>query len=183
MDMTEVWIDIKGYDGKYRVSNYGKVYSVLRDIVLKPKTDKDGYHEYCLIDTNGKRKCERGHRLVALMFCAKPKGCNVVNHKNLIKNDNRSINLEWTTIKGNAIHSWENNQSAKDAQRLATLKAQEVVSKTIDVFKDGEYLGRFIGKEKVAQAFGISAKTIYNRLNNRFSSRSGYDFVEVGDDV
>ena len=33
--MKEIWKDIKGYEGKYKVSNYGKIYSVKNDKILK----------------------------------------------------------------------------------------------------------------------------------------------------
>ena len=34
--MTEVWKDVKGYEGLYKVSNHGKVWSV-EDALTKPK--------------------------------------------------------------------------------------------------------------------------------------------------
>lgn len=35
-DMTEIWMDLKGYDGKYQVSNEGRIWSVYSNKVLKP---------------------------------------------------------------------------------------------------------------------------------------------------
>lgn len=34
-NMKEIWKDIKGYEGKYKVSNYGKIYSIKNDKILK----------------------------------------------------------------------------------------------------------------------------------------------------
>lgn len=45
------------------------------------------------------------HRMVAELFLDKKEGCNIVNHINGIKTDNRAVNLEWCTYKENAIHS------------------------------------------------------------------------------
>jgi len=42
------------------------------------------------------------HRLVASAFCGHP--CEVVNHINGIKTDNRACNLEWTTQSANNAH-------------------------------------------------------------------------------
>ena len=68
--MQEVWKDIKGYEGFYQVSNMGKVKSLKRTInnsttyggkatikerILKPKKDKDGYESVGL-NKDGKRK-------------------------------------------------------------------------------------------------------------------------------
>lgn len=62
---------------------------------------------------NGVFKTLLVHRLVAEAFCAKPDGCNVVNHLDSDRRNNRASNLEWTTQRGNIEH-------AKIAGRLAT---------------------------------------------------------------
>ena len=38
--MKEIWIDIKGYEGSYQVSNLGRVKSLERDIHYKDGTTK-----------------------------------------------------------------------------------------------------------------------------------------------
>lgn len=38
----EVWKDVIGFEGYYKVSSTGKVLSVRRSKLLKPKIDKDG---------------------------------------------------------------------------------------------------------------------------------------------
>ena len=177
----EIWKDLKGYEGRYQVSNNGNVYGIYRGRILKPKIDKDGYKEYCLINDYGKRKCERGHRLVALMFCDKPKGHNVVNHKNMVKGDNRAENLEWSTISKNTKHAYDNCKHIRDMQLKASKAGADKIRMTIDVYKNNEYIGRFEGKETCAIELGISPKSIYNNINGITNSRLGYKFVEVGD--
>ena len=39
----ENWKDIKGYEGLYQVSDEGRVFSVRRNIIMKPTVNKIGY--------------------------------------------------------------------------------------------------------------------------------------------
>lgn len=178
--MPKIWKDLKGYEGRYQVSSDGEVYSLIRGRVLRGGNNKDGYVKHILVNKYGKRKTELAHRLVALMFCEKPEGCNIVNHKNFKVDDNRSENLEWTTVAGNNLHSFQNGRRSIESQKRAAAAAKLVLYKNIEVWKDGEFIGVFTGKENCANKLGINPKTIYNGLNNRFGSRNGYCFREVG---
>lgn len=44
MDNIEIWKDVKGFEGLYQVSNYGRVYSKITNKIMKPKIEKDGYY-------------------------------------------------------------------------------------------------------------------------------------------
>ena len=175
-DMTEIWMDLKGYHNKYQVSNKGRIWSVYKNRILKPKIDKDGYEEYCLTLPKGKRKTERGHRLVALMFCDKPEGYNVVNHKNMIKNDNRAINLEWSTVSLNTKHAYDNSEDIRNSTLRASKMGAEARKMIIKVSKDGELVGYFNGQQNCADQLGLNRKTIYNGMNSGISNRKGYSF-------
>ena len=86
--MQEIWKDIEGYEGVYKISNYGNVYSCERTVVyerrgglcsrkydgklMKPEIDKDGYKTVNLKNEKGKKKHEKIHRLVANAFLENP---------------------------------------------------------------------------------------------------------------
>lgn len=99
--MKEVWKDIKGFEGRYMVSNLGDVYSLIYDKKLKPKIDKDGYLEFGLVDSNKKRHFKRCHRLVAESFIPNPNNYPIINHIDENKSNNIVSNLEWCDFKHN----------------------------------------------------------------------------------
>jgi hypothetical protein len=108
--MDEIWKDIKGFEGRYQVSNMGRVRSLDRDIVttyrgtvhtrhykgkiLAFKKSVPGYY-YVVLADSGVHAREAVHRLVAMAFVDGYKDGSIVNHKNCIKTDNRAENLEW----------------------------------------------------------------------------------------
>jgi len=65
-----------------------------------------GGREYPVVTLSNKHEY-RVHRLVAAAFLEPDEGRPWVNHINGIKNDNRIINLEWTTPRENALHALE----------------------------------------------------------------------------
>lgn len=173
----EVWKDIKGYEGRYQISNKGRVYSMRRNIILKPKTDKYGYYAVGLW-SNDKIHHITIHRLVADAFIDKPDGCDVVNHLDCDKKNNNVSNLEWTTVQKNTKHAYDNIKSYHDHVQRVNKIGIEARKIKIDAYYNGEYVGSFNGKQETAKELGISEKTVYNRLHGRFSSRSGYTFVK-----
>lgn len=102
-------LDVKGYEGFYKVDEKGNVYSSIttktrRKCVLKPYI-KNGYLAVNLFK-DGKCKHHYIHRLVALTFIENPDNLKEVNHKNCNKHDNSVDNLEWCTRKQNLEHSY-----------------------------------------------------------------------------
>lgn len=109
--MKEIWVDIKGYEGRYQVSNLGRVRSLDRIILMrngakrlqkgqliKPTKDQYGYLKVHL-SKNDKKKMFRVHKLVAEHFIEKPEGYEdgiwFVNRKDKDLNNNRVDNLYW----------------------------------------------------------------------------------------
>ena len=106
----EVWKDIIGYEGFYKVSNYGNVKRLSgsprckEDRLLKIKTKKNGY-KFVQISILSDYKCFHVHRLVAEAFIPKLEYKLYVNHKDMDKSNNHVSNLEWVTAKENNAHA------------------------------------------------------------------------------
>ena len=103
----EKWIDIKGYDGDYQVSNLGRVKSFkncCRIIGVNNKPNGAGYKDIQLCK-DGKVTHHRIHRLVAEHFCHKSNESYVVNYIDGDKLNNHYTNLEWVSASQNQLHA------------------------------------------------------------------------------
>lgn len=98
----EIWKDIEGYEGRYQVSNDGRVKSLgVRGKILSPCFDTHGYYIVSL-SKNGIVKKQKIHRIVAKSFIKNPDSKREVDHINTIRTDNRVANLRWATTRENA---------------------------------------------------------------------------------
>lgn len=99
---------IPGFQGKYFVSQDGRVYSSSTDTWLKPLNNGHGYMQVRLWDNDKRRYFFRYiHRLVAQAFIPNPDNKPQVNHKDFNRANNESSNLEWVTRKENVQWSWK----------------------------------------------------------------------------
>lgn len=109
----EIWKDIPGYEGRYQVSNEGRVRSLDRPVrvvcqgidtmriakgkVLRPGPSKSGHVTVAL----GRGKSRPVHQLVLEAFVGlRPEGCEVL-HLNHVPTDNRLANLRYGTRSEN----------------------------------------------------------------------------------
>lgn len=104
--IDEKWLPIKGYEGLYEISDYGRVRSLnYRNKGVRKVLSchaRQGYYIKVALVKNGATKYFRVHRLVAQAFLPPPiEGQTQVEHINTNKIDNRVENLRWCTPKGN----------------------------------------------------------------------------------
>lgn len=178
---SETWKEIKGYNGRYLISDHGRVWNTATQSMMKPQLKKSGYLHINLMKPNKKIVTERIHRLVALYYCPKLKGCNVVNHIDCNKTNNNAYNLEWTTNSGNTRHCYLHNAAfRKQVSENSILGASKTVL-TLEVRdKNGFLVGVFKGYHAAAKALGLSEKTVRNiRMNKFLTNRCGYTITAI----
>ena len=121
MIKSETWKDIVGFEGLYKVSDKGRVYSVERvssrgrrygGRMLKPKYGGKGYPQVNL-HKNGMSKTKSVHRLVAEAFIPNPENSPQVNHIDEVKDNNEVSNLEWGAREHNLNYRTQIERSAQ----------------------------------------------------------------------
>lgn len=99
--MKEIWKPIEFLNGRYEVSNLGRLRNAATAKILKPNHDGSGYLRLAVYG-NGKYWYFRIHRLVAAAFIPNPRGLPYVDHINGERGDNRVENLRWCSGHQNA---------------------------------------------------------------------------------
>jgi hypothetical protein len=173
----EEWKDIveERFSNRYAVSNLGRVKRKEHFVgfLLNGKTETMrnysericsvyiGFHynyypTVLLYDSEKKKSVPRSiHSLVAKAFLKKEPHHQCVNHKDCNKENNNVENLEWTTIKENTKHAYDNGlipmEKAWSAMRgKRSNRARPVYQYT----KDGTFVRKFESLKEAADFYG-----------------------------
>lgn len=156
----EIWKDVVGYEGKYKVSNFGRVFSLTRvrnnggniykGRMLKPEKGRRNYYSVALLDGYGKGKRIQIHRLVAKAFIPNLSNKPQVDHIDGNPSNNRVENLRWATAKENVNNP--NTLYKKTALMFRSNNPMAIPVYGINVktgervdFDCMEYAGEFLG--------------------------------------
>lgn len=126
--IIDEWRDIPGFS-RYQVTSDGRLKRKADGFELKireSETSVGTYKAVNVYDDTGKRRIDYGfHRLVCLAFHGLPPTVQHtdVNHKDLVKHNNRPDNLEWSTRSENVEHSYREG-NRKDARKVTMLDHQ-----------------------------------------------------------
>lgn len=125
LNENEQWMELPYFDGKYQVSNYGKVKRSSDGYIMKPYISEKGFLKIDL-QYNGVRKKFFIHRIVAEIFLPNFDNCKTVLHKNGIKTDNRVDNLELGVGTRNKIKLNDNEICHVEPKQYLSIKFKNV---------------------------------------------------------
>lgn len=176
-------IDVKGYEGLYKVSNAGMIYRVKRGLYgkpLKPQLCTNGYQFVCL-SKNGIVKQMLVHRIVAISFWGMKDGMEV-NHINENKADNRLCNLEWISHKLNMNHGIlterrvsNSNFKGKNNPMYGKSGYKNANSKPVRQYKlDNELVCEYGSVREAARKTGFNSSSIAEAANGRYKQAYGF---------
>ena len=111
----EIFAPIKGYEGLYQISSYGRVkskYNRTKSGFIKQQKNHKGYLVVWL-SKNGKDKGYLVHRLVGEAFLPNWFDDTQINHLDENKENNNIDNLEWCSNEYNHNYGTRNERAAK----------------------------------------------------------------------
>ena len=176
--IMEIWKDVPGYIGLYKVSNYGRVKSVKKQLVLKTSGSGNRYKTVALC--NGMRKTFRLHRLVAAAFIPNPDNKPCIDHIDGDRANNHADNLRWVTYL-------ENNNNPITKKRLSENNAKNMQgkkgalhpnSKPVRMMKNGVCL-KIYQSIHLAKQDGFNDTLIIRCCKWRMKKHKGYNWEYI----
>lgn len=164
----EKWQAVKGYEGLYEVSSYGRVRSLPREVhhgnlrmrlsgkILKPCKSANGYY-YATLSRGGKRKQmkELVHTLVLKAFVGpRPIGMECCHYPDKARTNNHLENLRWDTSSANHQDAIKHGYTYRHAAKLTDAQVRRIRKLLANRAEKGLL-------RKLAKQFGVGLSAIY----------------------
>lgn len=184
--MTEIWKDIEGWEGKYQISNFGRVKSLNyrntnKEKIMKPQKKDNGYFFIGLRQNGFKKTHYHIHRLVAGAFIPNPNNLPQVNHKDEDKSNNfvwvnddgtvdpEKSNLEWCDAKYNL------NYGNRHKKEIQTQQLTHPTCKAVEMYTiGGVFLKRYISQRAAERETGILSSSIGLCCRKKLKTAGGF---------
>jgi hypothetical protein len=170
--LMEVWLDVKGYEGVYEVSNFGRVRRMPRGEnpnprLMRPGKGGSGYLGLVL-SMNNIKKNHMVHRLVAFAFLGDPAEKNMqVAHADGNKLNNHVSNLRWASPRENNFDKYAHGTASfTNGKRRGILSDEDIVAIRLDprgytaIGKQYRVTAGMIGSIKRKESYGYVAPHI-----------------------
>lgn len=179
----EIWKDIPMYEGKYQVSNMGRVKSLNRTSprgnhtltikggILSPTKVGKRCNQYLAVNLvqHAQYKTFKVHRLVAMSFLDNHRNCEQINHKDGNKLNNALDNLEWCTRSENLLHAYRTGLIDLSKRRQNNKTKNVIDQSTGIVYKS---------MKEAAEHLNVNKRTLHTWLLGTRTNKSTMLFYE-----
>lgn len=155
------WRPVDGYEGKYEVSDDGRV----RKVCGKELGQWLSELGYCRVRLSAPRAMILVHRLVAKAFIPNPDDKPFVNHIDCCRSNNKAENLEWCTQAENLKHSELLGRMKRGFAQKGKRSFNAKLSDNQAAQIREEYAAGGISLEKLALKHGTSKRTAHRIVN------------------
>ena len=167
--LNEAWLRaVSVYNGELlsfvnldlRISSYGRLVKCAGDYatLIKPCVDRRGYELNYLKADDGKYYTLGRHRITYFSFCG-TEWDGIVDHRNLVKGDNRVENLRLTDSSGNARN--RKSREGSSSPYLGVCKIHEGRwQANIQALGKNWHLGRFTNEQDAAAVYNLAVWAI-----------------------
>lgn len=184
---NEIWKPIEGTDGRYEVSNTGKVrnldYHNKGEVKEIAQRISNNGRVLVTMFIRGKRGDYSVHRLVGKAFIPNPDNLPQINHIDGNPKNNNVENLEWCDAFYNMQHAYRTGLM-ENARKAAKITVRHLVEKskekmipiTVIDMNTAKY-HKFDGINQAAIHLGLNCPDIVQVLSGRYHSTRGYAIV------
>lgn len=155
--------DVVGFEGLYKVTSCGKVWSCRRKRFMKPY-GAEGDYQMIGLRKDGKQYFDYIHRIVAKAYIPNPHGYKEVNHLDEVKSHNWYKNLEWCSRQYN-LNYGHRMMKAKASGRLGA-KRRPVYCIELDKV--------FSSTAETARQLGVSQSNVSLACHGKLKTVGGY---------
>jgi hypothetical protein len=149
--VMEEWRDVVGFEGLYKVSNFGRIQTVKTGKIKEQTISKTDNRPYLSLWKNNKIKVCRPHKLVMEAFVSlQPKGMECCHNDGNPQNNHWS-NLRWDTPKNNHADKVRHGTTNR-GERCGTAK---LTLEQVRAIRQDDRLQRIIAAE-----YGVKDNTI-----------------------
>lgn len=168
----EEWRPVKGYEGLYEVSSFGRVRSLDRVVIandgkkyhrigkiLLNHIDNWGYYYVGLCKAGG-RILKKIHRLVAEAFIPNPDNLPQVNHRNENHSCNVPDNMEWCDAKYNSNYGTRGKRIGKANKGRISECHRKKMKPVLQYTLDGQLVAEYESMHDAERKTGFARANI-----------------------
>ena len=185
----EEWRDVVGYENLYKVSNFGRIVSLSRNIqnrrnfvskprLLVPFHKTTGYLEVFLCK-NGHRKHSVIHRIVAIAFIDNPHNYPHIDHIDTNKLNNHINNLRWVTRGMNQMNPLTRKHMSESRKGIPSMRPSPRRRAVVQLL-NGKLLKTYECVYHVKK-HGFSNSSVIRCCKNKQLEHGGYQWMYKSD--